>query len=367
MKKTVRNIGLYLLLLVWLGLAVLAWVKPAGDISTAERRPLHQMPQVNKDTLLSGSFAEDFESYATDQFPGRDLFRQIKALFHYNVAGRLDNNGIYVEDGYAAKLEYPLNTESVDHAISRFQWIHQKFLSGSNCKVYCAVVPDKGYYLAADNGYPAMDYSTLFSKMKNGLSFATYVDLTDCLAADDYYHTDTHWRQEKLIPAATRLCQAMGVTPPKAEDYSVTPLKQPFYGVYYGQAALPMAPDTLYLMQSDLLKNCTVKDYETGKNIPVYNLEKAEGGDPYEVYLSGPKTLLQISNPSAKTDRELIVFRDSFGSSMVPLLVQDYKTVTLVDIRYMDSWLLDRYLTFGDQDVLFLYSTLVLNNSSQLK
>ena len=89
--------------------------------------------------------------------------------------------------------------------------------------------------------------------------------------------------------------------------------------------------------------------------------------DQYEVYLSGPQPLLRIENPNAKADRELVVFRDSFGSSIAPLLVQDYKTVTLVDIRYINSWQLERFLKFENQDVLFLYNTAVLNNGTLLK
>ena len=38
-----------------------------------------------------------------------------------------------------------------------------------------------------------------------------------------------------------------------------------------------------------------------------------------------------------------------------------------MDIRYLSPAQLGRYLTFTDQDVLFLYSTGVLNNSSTLK
>ena len=85
------------------------------------------------------------------------------------------------------------------------------------------------------------------------------------------------------------------------------------------------------------------------------------------MFLSGARALLTIENPNAKTDRELIVFRDSFGSSMVPLLLEDYEKVTLVDIRYVSSVKLDSFLDFHGQDVLFLYSTLVLNNSASLK
>ena len=94
---------------------------------------------------------------------------------------------------------------------------------------------------------------------------------------------------------------------------------------------------------------------------------KLTARDPYELFAGGPLSLVTIENPNAATDRELIVFRDSFGSSMVPLLVQDYAKVTLVDIRYIQIDVLDRFLEFNGQDILFLYSTLVLNNSETIK
>ena len=128
-----------------------------------------------------------------------------------------------------------------------------------------------------------------------------------------------------------------------------------------------MEPDTLYLMENDLLSQCTVYDYETGKTGSVYDMTKLDSRDLYDVYLSGARALLTIENPNAGTDRELIVFRDSFGSSMVPLLLSDYGRVTLVDIRYIQPDLLGQFLDFHGQDVLFLYSTLVLNSSGALK
>ena len=77
--------------------------------------------------------------------------------------------------------------------------------------------------------------------------------------------------------------------------------------------------------------------------------------------------MLRIDDPDAKTDKELVVFRDSFGSSITPLLMRDYKTVYMVDIRYIASDWIGNFVTFDNQDVLFLYSTTVLNNSSTFK
>ena len=78
-------------------------------------------------------------------------------------------------------------------------------------------------------------------------------------------------------------------------------------------------------------------------------------------------SLLTVESPNARTDRELVVFRDSFASSLAPLLLEGYSRVTLVDIRYLSPTQLGRYLTFTDQDVLFLYSVNVLNNSETIK
>lgn len=354
------------LIALWGILAFFAWLSPSKDISEAERRPLAGWPKVSAQAILTGKFQEDFEDYALDQFPFRDGFRRLKAGFHFGLLRQKDNNGIYLADGYAVGQEYPLNEASVDHFLEKMNTLHEKYLTG--CSIAMAIVPDKGYYLARDSGQLYLNYDALKTRIAQGMPWADPIDLTDSLSAQDYYRTDTHWRQEALIPAAGKIAQALGVTEPQLEDYTVTTLDRPFYGVYYGQAALPMEPDALKILESPLLDGCRVYDYETGDTISVYDREKGETArDPYDVYLSGSKSLLTIENPNAPGDRELIVFRDSFGSSMVPLLVQDYSQVTLIDVRYLRIDLLDRFVDFTDQDVLLLYSTLVLNQSFSIQ
>ena len=367
MNKKIRSIGVIAIVTIWAALAAFSWFGPRQDISEAERRLLAQMPEISTETLLNGKFMSEFEDFSLDQFPLRDTFRQVKSLFHYYVLGQKDNNDIYIADGYAVKQEYPYNPESVDHALNRFNHLYEKYLKDSGSEIYMTIVPDKGYYLGESSGHLTMDYEAMFASFASGLPWAQFVDITDTLDAEDYYRTDTHWRQENLLDTAQKLCEALGVAAPKAEDYTPTALERPFYGVYYGQAALPMEPETMYVMESDLLKECTVLDWESGKNNAVYDMSKLESRDLYDVFLSGSRSLLTIENPNANTDRELIIFRDSFGSSIAPLLVQDYAKVTLVDIRYVQIDMLDRFLEFNGQDVLFLYSALVLNNSATIK
>ncbi len=364
MTQKLRQGGMFAVMLLWLCLAVFAWLRPSDIASSQERRELAQFPDLTAEALASGRFMSDFESYTLDQFPLRNGFRQLKAGFHYHLFRQKDNNGIYLTQGHIGKLEYPLDQASVDRALGIFQAIQEKYLADS--RVFLAVVPDKSYYLAAENGYPAMDYGQLFKKMASWKDVC-YVNLADTLSAEAYYRTDTHWRQERLFAAAGRLAEALEIPAARAEAYTAVEAQVPFYGVYYGQAAVAMVPDRLYMLQSEILDGCRVYNHEADSYGDIYDLEKLAGDDPYEVFLSGSISLLTVENPGAQTDRELILFRDSFGSSIAPLLVQGYKSVTLVDIRYLSPALLGRFLDFHGQDVLFLYSTLVLNNAQSLQ
>ena len=54
-------------------------------------------------------------------------------------------------------------------------------------------------------------------------------------------------------------------------------------------------------------------------------------------------------------------------AGLVPLLVEGYGRVILVDLRYMPGSSLQDYVDISGADALFLYSTLVLNNSTLLR
>lgn len=357
---TVIVIGLFFLIFsVW------CFIKPADALSESERRPLAALPTLDAESFFSGEFMQDFEDYTVDQFPLRDDFRTVKAVISFYLLGQKDMNGIYLQDGYAAQLEYPMNTDSLDNAAAKFTHIYEKYLAQTDAKLYLSVIPDKNCFMAAENGYPAMDYGALTAYLRQKTPFLTYIDIFPLLSREDYYKTDTHWRQEALTDVAQSIAQSMGTS--LRAEYTVQAADKPFYGVYYGQSALPLPPDTLQYLTNDTLDACTVYDHETDSLLPVYDLEKAEGKDPYELFLSGSKSLLALTNPNADSQRRLIVFRDSFGSSLVPLLAEAYAEITLVDIRYLSSEVLDRFVDFENCDVLFLYSTLVLNNSVTLK
>ena len=257
-----------------------------------------------------------------------------------------------------------MDEQSILNATMVFQNLYGLYMQDTEVKPYLAVIPDKNYFMA-DKGVLAMDYKEFMEKVHKQTPLFNSVSITEYLELSDYYRTDTHWKQEKIIDVAAALAEEMNV--PFEDTFTVNRADVPFYGVYYGQAGLQLLPDEISFCTSDILDNCVVYDYEHDKEIPLYNKEALVGRDPYEMFLGGNISLATIENEDALSDKELVVFGDSFSRSLLPLLAGSYQKITLLDIRYLSASQVGKYVAFTDQDVLFLFSTSVINNSVTLK
>ena len=272
---------------------------------------------------------------------------------------------VYVYDGYAAKTDAAFDAASLDRAAYRFQHLYDLYFTGRT--VYLAVVPDKALFTVPPAGYAPAGAAETVDCLRDALDFLTPVDIAAGLTLADYYRTDPHWRQERLRPTADALLTAMGAPVSGTRDETLCALEGDFHGSYWGKTEEPLEPDTLAYLTSPVLDICTVHYYETDTDGGVYDFAAAQDA-PYDLFLSGSRSLLRIDSPQALSDRTLVVFRDSFGSSLIPLLAESYRTVYAVDIRYLSSDLLGRFVDFpADADVLLLYSTTVLHNSITLK
>jgi hypothetical protein len=168
--------------------------------------------------------------------------------------------------------------------------------------------------------------------------------------------------------------------------------------VYPGQLALPVgAPDTAayvpvpnvtarYLV-SDASGNMTYIDgpvYDTGTDensvydyARLYNWRAGttephgyRSGDPYNLFLCGPQPVVVLTNGNTQSERNLYIFRDSFSSSFAPLIAATgaYRTVTLIDLRYIDWKMLETTVEFAaGSAALFLFGSQIWNSASVLK
>ena len=325
-------------------------------ISTSERRQLASFPKY----VYSRTYAEKMEDYLLDHFPYRDGFRSIKANMNYHVLQKLDNNGVYLNDTMIFQSLYPTDRASANHFVQKTEQI--KNLLTENNHAYLAVIPDKNYY-AEEKMFLHLDYPSIYASAERlGMPL---IDLRNVMQLDDYYQTDTHWKQEKLDKVVRKLSETMQF-PYQKQNYTAHRFDS-FYGVLYGQAAVKRSPETLTYLTNDAIDSAEVSYLENPNLHTVYAPQALQSWDAYEVFLDGASAYIEITNPAQTSGRELVVFRDSFGSSLIPLLIPYYSHITVVDNRYIKQQYFTEYLTFTDQDVLFLYSTAMINNSYSLK
>lgn len=327
------------------------------SVSTVERRKLASFPKINKEEIFNGKFSSKFENYAMDQFVYRDTFRKIKYFFNSSILNQQDTNNFFIEDEIIYKMEYPLNEGAIKKSAEKIQNVCEKYLAGMN--TYYAVIPDKTYLLGDD--HLSLDYDKIIEIMEDKITDAKYINIIDTLQSSDYYKTDLHWKQENIKSTVSRIKSTMNL-----ENNSEYEIKQAgnFYGVYYGQSTADITADKINYLTNEVIENCNTYNFETDTTSKVYDLEKYNtSSDKYDIFLSGATPLIEIDNPSATTDKELILFRDSFGSSIAPYFIENYKKITLVDIRYISTSILENYIDFDNQDVLFLYSGIILNQN----
>lgn len=357
MNNKVKNIVLSIIFITFLfTFMIVNILKKDDDISYSERRKLEKVPKITYDSVINGTYFSKLDKYTTDQFILRDNFRKIK--IDIDLLTKNNYNKLYLYKDYIIEETYPLNKESVINVTNKINNIKRTYLNETN-NIYYSIVPDKNYFVNDDN--LKLDYDELKNIMNSNLDIK-YIDIFNELSLEDYYKTDTHWKEEKLSKVVNKLSKEMNFN--IDNNYSFKKISD-FNGTYSSRIVRKDIKDEIYIL--DNVNDMNVYNYETNGYEKVYDLTKLNSLDKYNVYLSGSVSLLKIESMNTDSAKDLIVFRDSYGSSLIPLMMNGYKSITIVDTRYISPSILSNYIDFNNKDILFLYSTLLINDSFTLK
>lgn len=370
-KKRIPGIVFFIFLIAIAGAAMLL---PDKAVSKTERRTLAKFPAFTGASFLDGTFMSQLETYLLEQFPMRDAFRTVKAETETRLFGRADADGYFKLGDGIYKLEANLNEKNIKRVANGIETLARNEFSQADC--YYAIIPDKNYFLSEQKMYPLLDYDRLNESMNETVASAQYINLYDKLELSDYYRTDLHWKQECILEVADEIVAQMqwsnekqtmpGKKQTAEKDWQTATDK--FIGAYGAASALLTERDTIYYYNNSTMQSLKVYDYEKKQNVSVYAPEKIGGTDDYDFYLWGARALLTIKNEQSSSGKKLLIFRDSFGSSIAPLLTEYYEEVTLLDLRYVSVSYARKLLQDTEyDDVLFLYSTSVLNHGESLR
>ena len=360
MKNKILSISFIIIIF---SLSIISIILPDKDISETERRYLMHFPTLNIKTIFNGDFFEEFNTYTVEQFPFREIFIKIKGLATNKLFLKKEENGVFIKDGNFFEISSSINDKSIDYFLELVTKIKNNFSSEN---IYYSIIPDKNYYTKEE--IPKINYNELVETINQNLQDITYINIFNKLSLDSYYKTDIHWKQEKIGEVVKTIALHMNNEPIDIKYNKLT--YDNFYGALYGKIPNNEKPDTITYLIDENTINTKVFDYEKNQYYKVYEEQNLKNIDSYDIFLGGAKALLIMENKNSKTDKELVIFRDSFGSSLAPLLLPYYKRITLVDLRYINSdYIINNNLIDfnNNQDILFIYGIPIINNSFTLK
>ena len=272
-----------------------------------------------------------------------------------------DANGITVSSGMAVEKR-TYNESAVTGFAEKLNSIREQYLTEND--VYYSVIPDKSYYLR-DSFDQYLDHDKMTAQLAPLVDKAiTPIALGTLLDETDYFTTDPHWKQERLQDVVSALGSAMDFT---VNWSAFRPQTFDSFLGSYSRTLDSLQPETLTYLTSVYTEAAQVNIYGQDEPVAVYDTAKLQSNDPYSLFLSGLSPITVVESPKAVRDSHLVLFTDSFGASIAPLLLESYSTITLIDLRFAPSSLVGDYVDFTGADVLFLYSATLVNNSQLLR
>ena len=311
---------------------------PKREFSETENRYLQTFPKFNSQTLTSGEFMMDFETFVTDQFPGRDAWVAAKCYIE-RASGKKENNSIYFAGDNALIADVPdPDPEQYAQNLAHVQSLTEK----TDLPVYFSLVPSAAYVwsdLLPDHA-PTADQGALLEQAQEAVPGAEWVDIASTLLAhkDEYvfYRTDHHWTSLGAKYAYESLAEAMGLTVPDAEWLNEPEVvSDSFFGTNWSSSGVRwVSPDEIWRYAPD--EGISVTGYYTGvpEESSLYHPDSLEKKDKYTYFLGGNQPLCILRNENLPDAPKVLVLRDSYSDSLAPFLIQSCSEVHLFDVRY---------------------------------
>lgn len=349
-------------------------VAPKQTFSENENRALASWPVYSFTALKDGSYMSGIQTYLSDHFPLRDPFMTLKTKYEM-LTGREEINDIYLaKDGYY--IEAYKTPKQQKKIITQFQKLQDAITTDAKQNVRVMLVPtaissynaklpgsapDRGVLRQVDTMNEI--YAALPNMQKvdawSALQAAAAQEGTDRTRASGnadsaqpmastggagsdtsdtaglYYHTDHHWTTHGAYVGYQAYCGTAGLSPIPEADFQKTCVTTDFHGTIFSKLHDSTVPGDAITLYENPANRLTVSYPDTGEvTDTLYNCDYLAQKDKYSMFLNNLHPLVEITNATADSDRQLVLIKDSYANSMVPFLVNHYQKIYVFDTRY---------------------------------
>ena len=363
LKRNRRLQGKYL---SWLLISAIVMCLAAGalakdrDFSDSENRRLAQWPEFSLSAILDGSYLNGMGDYIADQFPGRDAWITLNLKLN-QLLGQKESSGVYLcEDGYL--MQIPAEPNAVQHE-RNLKAINTFYQNHSDLNMVMVVSPN-AVTVHADKlpeNAPVRDQIADLYHIATTVNGVKVVDITQTLKAHNaeylFYRTDHHWTSLAAYYAFQTFAPELNITAPALSEYTVYPVSTTFEGTLSSKSGSHSARDTVEIMvpKSGIEYYVTYNSDNNTNICSLYNRAALDVKDHYTVFFGGNYSRVDITT-TANTERNLLVFKDSYANCMIQFLYPYFDHITMIDPRYYYDNVEHVITSQGITDVLFLYN-----------
>lgn len=345
--------------------------KGEKEFSEEENRNLSKKPELTFNSFINGDYTEKFESYISDQLPGRRLF--VNAKFKIDMLlGKSEVNGVFIgkENQLMEDFHESSNEQTDDKvlAINEFKKLHE------NTNVSFMLIPTAAEILKeklprnapVDSELEFMNY--IQGNLNSNIKFISpYNALYENRDQYLYYRTDHHWTTKGAYIAYVEFCKAVGIESKNEEEFNIQLVANDFYGSLtskIGQRSGEGDNINVYIPKenSEVVVNYVSEQRRSGS---LYNSASLDEKDKYQVFTGGNHPHINIKS-LGDPKKKLLLIKDSYANSFLPFLTAHYGEIDVIDLRYYMDDVNKLMEEKGITDVLFLYNVNTFNSDNSI-
>jgi len=211
----------------------------------------------------------------------------------------------------------------------------------------------------------------------NSLEYITGVDvLTPLFENRDsyiFYRTDHHWTSYGAYWGYYAAAARLEFAPLEPGWFNIEHASSNFLGTLYSKTLnRRIAPDIISFytpsrIQPPELTLTVNTGLEITEHDTLYFREYLDVKDKYAVFLGMNSPIMDIVTDLENNDKSLLIFKDSYAHAMIPFLVNHYKRITVVDMRYINVDVRQFIDIEEYEQILFIYNVVNFSEENDLR
>ena len=339
---------------------ILNIVIPDHKQSETENRPLQTFPSLNMEHVLSGQYGKDLNTWFSDQFIFRDQNIHVKYLIQ-KFTGVKEIQGVYLTKRGLIEKTSEVNKKQLDRnlkAINSFKENNPDLKVGFMLAPNAVSIEKDSLPKSADCLDQNKQMNDIYNRLDDSIK---KIDLRSTLEKHKdeylYYKTDHHWTSLASYYSYQKLASSFKLDKTNKNDYKIYPVADSFEGTLANKTGSMNIKDEIDIYVPKTKTDYVVTDESTNKKSrTIYHSEALETKDQYAVFMGGNKSLFHI-NIDNDSNKHLLLIKDSYANSLIPFLIPEYASITVIDPRYY----FDDYTRLIQNDlitdVLFMYNS----------